>query len=386
MKSIRKFIADYYKIVGFIFTTVIIFINLLICNENVTYGDASGYDLMAEWFRNEGMFDFNIEPPVGSTEAYLFSMRAYGWPLIIALCKAMGLGTQGGYWLFISIFLSAGISFALPDIIEVLFEKKVNWYCRMCPAILTIIFWNGLIKYPLSDLPSVITVSFGLMFLAKISTKNTYKINVLFAFFSGLTLGISYYIRSGCKPIWIIAVLLILVYKYKKEYPKKISLVLGLCLGIFLTMIPQIMINKSCSGVTSYEVPIFLNSGVANQSYYLGFEWLRYETNISGIHPEITLISYNHVLDNILAVENIAVEDVGLLTILKLFIKYPLEFLGMYATKFANFLDPRYGRDLYVTDLNARQYGTMIANYLMWFLSFWGITVQFNTSISGGGK
>lgn len=110
---------------------------------------------------------------------------------------------------------------------------------------------------------------------------------------------------------------------------------------------------------------------------------MRYETNISGIHPEITLISYNHVLDNILAVENIAVEDVGLLTILKLFIKYPLEFLGMYATKFANFLDPRYGRSLYVVNLNARQYGIMIANYLLWFLAFWGIAVQISTNING---
>lgn len=385
MKSIRKFLNNHYKIMGFVFGALIVFIDLMVCNVTVTYGDANGYDLMADWFRSEGMFDFNIQPPEGSTEAYLFSMRAYGWPLIIALCKIMGLGTQAGYWLFLSLFISAGISFALPEIFAILFEKNINWYCRICPVVLTIFFWNGLIKYPLSDLPSVIVVSFGLMFLTKISGENTYKVNILYAFLSGLMLGVSYYIRSGCKPIWIIAVLIILVYKYRQDYYKKSILILMLCLGIFLTMIPQIMINKSCSGLTSYEVPIFLNSSVAAQSYYLGFKWLRYETNISGIHPEITLISYDHVLDNILAVENITMEDVGLLTIVKLFIKYPLEFLGMYATKFANFLDPRYGRDLYVIDLNARQYGTMILNYLLWFLSFWGIAVQINTSVNGGG-
>lgn len=383
MKSIRKLLDDHYKIMGFAFGTAIILIDLLICNVTVTYGDANGYSLMAEWFRSERLFNFHIQPPAGSTEEYLFSLRGYGWPLIIALCKIMGLGTQAGYWFFMSIFMSVGISFALPEIFEILFEKKINWYCRICPIIFTIIFWNGLIIYPLSDAPSVVTVSLGLMFLAKISFKNKYIVNVLFAFLSGLALGISYYIRSGCKPVWIIAVMILLFYKGKKEYLRKIILVLVLCFGIGLSMLPQIMINQSCSNLFSYEVPIFFNSNVAGQSYYLGFTWMRYETNISGIHPEITLISYNHVLDNILAVENIAVEDVGLLTILKLLIKYPLEFLGMYATKFANFLDPRYGRSLYVVNLNARQYGTMIANYLLWFLAFWGIVVQINTNING---
>ena len=379
MNTIKKFISNYYKLIGLIIGITIIFVDLLICNVTVTYGDANGYCLMAEWFRTEGLFNFNVQPPVGSTEAYLFSLRGYAWPLIIAVCKTLGFGTQAGFWFFYAGFLALGLSYALPEFVEVLFEKKINWDIRILPVVLTICFWNGLIKYPLSDIPSVVTVSFGLMFLAKISEKKKYFINIIYAILCGLMLGISYYIRSGCKPIIIFVVIILLVYKFKRLYVKKIGAILAVGIGIGVTMLPQIMINSSCSNVISYEVPIFFNSSVAQMSYYQGFKWLRYETNISGIHPETTMISYDDVLDTILAAENIAVEDVGLTTILKLFIKYPLEFLGMYSTKFANCLDPRYGDNLYIMDLDSRQYGVMISNYLLWFLAFWGISLQMNT-------
>lgn len=386
MKSVWKFFDEHYKITGFAVGAIIIFLDLLICNVTVTYGDSNGYTVMAECFRESGLFNFAIQLPAGSTEAYLFSLRAYAWPLIIALCGTLGLGTQIGYWFFYAVFLASGISYALSEFAETLFEKKINWYIRIIPVILTVVFWNGLIKYPLSDIPSVVTVSLGLMFLTKISSKNIHILNALYAVLCGLALGISYYIRSGCKPIWGVAVLIVLLYKCKKQYGQKIILILALCLGIGLTMIPQIIINNSCSNVFSYEVPIFFNSNVADQSYYLGFKWLRYETNISGVHPEITMIAYDQVLDNILAAENIAAEDVGLVTILSLFIKYPLQFLGMYATKFANFLDPRYGNDIYVTDLNSKQYGVMLLNYLLWFISFWGIVLHINADGTEGEK
>lgn len=384
MKQITKIMDKHYKILAFLIGAIIIMLDLLICNVTVTYGDANGYTTMAEWFRNNGMLNFNVQPPAESVEAYLFSMRGYAWPLILAACKSLGFGTQIGYYIFYSLFIASGISYAALELIEILFGKKINWYLRIIPTIFTMIFWNGLIKYPLSDIPSVVIVAWALLFLVKIEAEKTYVINIIYALLSGLLFGVSYYIRSGCKPLWIIAILIILIYKYKKQYLKKGILILVMCFGIVMAMIPQIMINDSCSNKLSYEVPIFFNSSVESQSYYLGFKWLRYETNISEVHPEITMISYDHVLDNILATENIAVDDVQLGTILKLFLKYPLEFLGMYATKFANFVDPRYADNIYVTNLNARQYTIMILNYILWFLAFWGIALCINIDVNDG--
>lgn len=385
IKQIKKIMDEHYKITAFLISTVIVFIDLCICNVTVTYGDASGYATMAEWFRNNGMLNFNVQPPAESVEAYLFSMRGYAWPLILAACKSLGFGTQIGYYIFYSLFIASGISYAVLEFIEILFGKKINWYLRIIPVIFTIFFWNGLIKYPLSDIPAVVIVAWGLLFILKISYSQKFIINCLYALLSGIFLGVSYYIRSGCKPIWILAVLLILIYKYKKAYVKKFSLILMMCAGIGISMIPQFMINISCSNILSYEVPIFLNSQFAHGEYYLGFKLLRYETNISSNYPQMQMYSWGNTIDNILAAENIAVEDVGILTILKLFLTYPFQFLGMYATKFANYLDPRYANDLYLIDLNSKQYTIMFVNYLLWFVSFMGIAVNINNHVEEGG-
>lgn len=384
MKQMMKILNKHYKMTAFLVGSVIVFIDLLICNVTVTYGDSNGYLTMAEWFEKNGMLNFNVQPSVGSVEAYLFSMRGYAWPWILAVCKCLGFGTQIGYYIFYSIFIASGISYAVLEFVEVLFGRKISWYLRIIPIILTILFWNGLIKYPLSDIPAVVVVAWGLLFLLKISLNKKLVVNCLYALLSGMLLGLSYYIRSGCKPIWILAILLVAIYKYKKEYAKKILLISIICVGIGMSMLPQIMINVSCSNVISYQVPIFFNSGFANEEYYLGFKLLRYETNIASNYPQMQMYSWGKLIDNILAAENIAVEDVGVFTILKLFIKYPFEFLGMYAAKFANYLDPRYANDIYLNDLNSRQYIIMFVNYLLWFITFMGISVNINNNVEEG--
>lgn len=196
----------------------------------------------------------------------------------------------------------------------------------------------------------------------------------------GVFFGLAYYIRSGCKPIILIAIFIIFIYKFNKMILKKVISVIMMCLGIGLSMVPQVLINISCNHTISYEVPIFLTTEFAEEEYYLGFRILRYETNITGVHPDLALGSYDSVIDNILKAEDISRNEVDLKAIAGLGIKYPLEFLGMYATKFANYLDPRYGNSLYITNLNSRQYGIMIFNYLLWFLAFYGIGTELNNT------
>lgn len=376
MDSIRNYIIKHDKLVGFLVGWIIIFADLLVCDNQVAYCDSNSYDLMSDYFKNNGLFHFWIETRNEYTE--YFSIRGYAWPFVLAACKVLGFGTQIGYWLFYAVFLASGLAYALPELISELFQKRIYIPGRIAAVILSVCFWNGLIKYPLSDMPSVVTVSWGLMLLTKIKKERQLYYNAAVAVLAGIFLGASYYIRSGCMPVIILSVWIIFLYKCKKEILKKFILLFALCLGVAIAVIPQIVINQSFNHRLSYQVPIFFNTGIAGMEYYYGFQELRYEVNLSDIHPEAAMISYDSVIDNILAVEDIAQEDVTLKTIFKLGVKFPLEFLGLYAAKFANSIDPRYGNDIYITDLNSQQYLIMICNYFLWFIGILGLGAELN--------
>ncbi|TCL59355.1 hypothetical protein EDD76_10492 [Kineothrix alysoides] len=384
--ELKKLMRRNYKVIGFCIGTILIFADLLICNVRETYGDANGYSLMANYFKQEGLFNFYLNIPQDIIEKYLFSIRGYAWPFIMAVCKIFSMDTQIGYWFFAAIFMSSGLAYALPEVFEKLFEKKVSIFQRIIPIIITILFWNGLIIYPLSDIPSVVTVSWALMLLIKISSDKHVIINLITAVLCGVCLGVSYYIRSGCKPIVFLALAIVIVYKLKKQYVKKIGVIVAMLLGIGISAVPQIMLNISSNNVNSYEVPIFFTSGIEGLEYYSGIKDIRYETNITGIHPEVVMLSSSKLADNILAAEDIEGRDVKISTVLKLAVKYPLEFLGLYTTKFANYIDPRYGNEVYVKDLNSRQYLIMVSNFLLWLSMFLGLGIQINRDVENGGS
>lgn len=374
MDRIRNYMIKHEKLVGFLVGWIIIFADLLICNQQTAYCDSNGYDLMSNYFKNNGLFHFWIEERNEYTE--YFSIRGYAWPFILAVCKVLGFGTRIGYWMFYAVFLASGLAYAMPEFISGLFQKKISIPGRIAAVILSVCFWNGLMKYPLSDIPSVVTVSWGLMLLTKIKKERRLYHNAAAAVLAGGFLGISYYVRSGCMPVIMLSVLIIFLYKCRKEILKKFVLILALCLGVAVAAVPQIMINQSFNNRMSYKVPIFFNTGIAGMEYYYGFQMLRYEVNLSDIHPESAMVSYDSVIDNILAVEDIAQEDVTLKTIFKLGIKYPLEFLGLYTAKFVNSIDPRYGNEIYNFDLNSDQYLVLICNYFLWFMGAIGLGVE----------
>lgn len=377
-----SFIKKYDKWMAFLLAWLIVFMDLLVCDIRTNYYDAGAYNEMSEYFIGQGLFHFWIEP--GSECADFFAMRGYAWPFLIAVCKILGCNSQIGFWIVYSALLAGGLAFALPQFIEELFQKKIPVIARILPMILTICFWNGLVKFLLSDLPAVITVTWGLLFLTKITEKKRFYQNFIAALLSGALLWFSYYIRSGCKPIILLAVLVILLYKLKKQRWKKFFLILAMCIGVVITAVPQIIINISFNDEASYEVPIFLNSNIVSNEYYGGFQVLRYETNASGIHPEEVMASFDPVIEYIMAAEDIVKEDATLLTVLKLMAKYPLEFLGLYMAKLANFIDPRYGNVIYIKDLNIRQYHIRILNYLLWFFSALGIGIQWGSGAQEG--
>lgn len=381
MENLIGFIKKHEKSIGFLLGWGILFIDLLVCNTREAYFDSGSYGLMADYFKNNGLISFWITERNEYTE--LFSIRGYAWPFILAVCKVLGMGTLVGCWLFHAAFLAGGLAFSLPEFISGLFSKRIGIFARILPVLFSVFFWNGLIKYPLTDIPSVVTVSWGLMLLTRMEEGRNVRDNAVIALFAGIFLGVSYYIRSGCLPAVAFAVLIIFLYKGKKKYLKKFIFILSMCIGVSIAAVPQVLINQSFNQKLSYKVPLFFNTDIAGMEYYYGFKELRYETNLSEKYPEIVMVSYDSVIDHILAKEDVAKEDVTLETILKLGVKYPLEFLGLYTAKFVNSIDPRYGNEVYIKNLNSRQYLIMVWNYSLWFFGMMGLGVELN---KGKGK
>lgn len=376
MKKIRDNYCNYLKYIILLVSFIITFIYLL-CNQFGLrlYGDAYGYNIMAEAFVEHGLGNFHLQLEAGTDAQYLFSVRGYAWPLILAIFKILGFRTNIGYTFWWSLFLASGLTFFLPELIGCVCRKEVGVIGRVVVLILTMILFPGLLMYPLSDMPAFLLIILCLYLYYKVKEKSMFKKSV-WACIIGCILGIAYYTRQGSVVSIIGFMLLMFIFSDKVRIRRMIlsSLLLG---GIILSAIPQVIINVECNGKMTYEVPIAFTTGITDLEYRSGMKDIRYETNISGKYPNIVVLAEDNLADALFQQEGILLETVGPKEMLKIASKYPIEVLGIFAAKFANNIDPRYG-EIYITDLHSNRYFIIILNFTLWFLGIMGVFYQIN--------
>lgn len=369
--KILSVMKKHYKISGMLISFLAMFALLLQHSGQEYYGDAYGYFWMSSEFLEQGLGNFKLILEAGSVSAELFALRGYAWPFIIAILRLLGFKTNIGWLFWWACFVSFGLAYVIPELFEVIFKKRGGIFSRLAVSFFMIIFFPGVILYPLSDIPGITMVCFGILLIWKSFDYIGGKKYVCI-FVAGICLGTAYYIRTGTAITCLIAVIIIAIYE-KNKFLKKLILISLLCVGIMLAMIPQIIINKECNQTVTYKVPITFTSGVAGMEYYLGVKWLRYETNVTGAHPDTTLISEDEMAGTLLRQQNLVPEEIGAWQLLQSIIRYPLEFLGIYAAKFANIIDTRYG-ELYIHNLKRMKYGTLILGIAIWFFGLLGIS------------
>lgn len=368
MKAIKE-MKEHYKASGYLFSLIIIIL-FLFYNRNLDYfGDAGGYFFMSTEFLNQGFGNFKMVFEEGSGSAFLFAVRGYGWPFMIAILRLLGFRTQLGWLFWWACFICFGLSYVIPELFETIFKRNNGFISRIIVCVFMLIFFPGIIIYPLSDIPAITMVCLGILLIIKSYTSVMVK-KIFMVFGSGVCLGLAYYIRTGCIVSCIVAIALIIIYE--KRMVKKLIVVLALLVGIAVSMIPQIIINRECNGLNTYKVPIGLTTNITQQEYYNGVRYFRFETNVTGKHPDLQLISEDNMASTLFKQQNMQPEAIGAKDLFKSMSKYPLEFLGIFASKFANFIDSRYG-ELYIHELKGMKYILIILNFSVWFLGGVGL-------------
>lgn len=366
----------YYKNISLVIAFALV-LGFLIYNDfgiNV-YGDAYGYSIMADEMIAQGLGNFHLRLEPESSEAFLFSVRGYAWPFILAIFKTLGFGTNMGYTFWWAFFLTMGFAFYMPELIGRVCKRKIGIIGRLSTLLLTMFFFPGLMIYPLSDLPALILIVLSLYLFYRIKDHSIFYKSIG-ACIIGFFLGMAYYVRQGSiTSMFIIALLMFIISD--KSWIKRILLTVLLVGGVIISALPQIMINSDCNGRMTYEVPISFTTGLATMEYRYGIMNLRYETNISGVYPDNPVTSEDQLADTFFRLESIPLDGIGPKELLTIIFKYPVEAIGMFAAKFANSIDSRYG-ELYISDWHRNRHFVIIANFALWFLGIVGVLYHIN--------
>lgn len=377
-----KILKDNSEIISFCISFVIILLLLIISNvKEYRFGDASGYWNMSTSMINNGILNFKFIPKPETDLHLLYSIRGYSWPFLIAILRLIGFNNFYGWIITYSLFLAGGYIYVISGLFDRIFNINSNTIQKLFPLLITIILWPGLIIYPLSDIPAIITLSFAFLIILKNKSKvNIGTYEVIKLIIAGILLGISYYIRSG-NLVSIILILTLVIFSDKITNIKKqkIIIIFLISIGIVISMIPQIIINDYVNGECTYKVPIFFTTGIANQSFLSSTERIRYETNTSYMYNSPIISADTSAADNIYRYENINKETLTKIELIKLIIKHPIEFLGIYSLKFINGIDSRYG-EIYISNLIPYRTSKITLNFIIWFFAIIGIFFQLGIS------
>lgn len=339
------------------------------------YYDSNGYSLMADEFVHQGIFDFSFFVEKSEIKE-LFSMRGYAWPFIMAVFKVVGFKTKIGFIFCTSMFYSFGFCIALPDIIEFFYKKNVGFLGRVSVFMASFVFFPGLVKYPLSDVPALLLIVYGLYLFIKARMFEGFLRYLLFGI-SGLICGMAYYVRTGTIVSSALMVAVALLFSHKHFF-KRVICTICLIIGICVSALPQVILNYNINGKLSYEVPISFTTGITKLEYGNGVTWLRYFSNVSGTFPDLVVVSQDDLANDLLEQEGYINRTIGPKELIKTMIKYPNEFAGIFVTKLVNSMDTRFG-EVYIYDWYKKNWILGFLNILLWILGIFGLFYKINS-------
>lgn len=363
----------------FIFVLLISFPILLGGGYETYYYDANYYFYTADPVLADGFNLFALPE----------TFRGYLLPLIIlfvktAMAPIFGENSWVSYSIFSSVLTAAMITIILPYLFELKASLRV-FVGELITTLLVLFFWGDFLQYPLADLPAMVFMAVSLALLKYLCTN---ELIVWKRLLFGCLTGMSFYAAYSAKVTYqygiIIALIWVLIFYRKKSL--LLCLIPSIFVGMFLLGIPQMLLNGQYTG--QYTPAVLTNTYTYTGSLEL------YQV-FAGIN-ELRLESYvgNHSYwsgDNILfhdivgstiwnTREQIKFEDFSYLDLLGLFLKYPMDMIGIYTRHLVSLMTPLY-REVYVHDLYLPKGFNIVTSFLVWFLTGLGLWISFHGTV-----
>ena len=266
--------------------------------------------------------------------------RGYIFPSFIGICNFINLklGIDN------SIHIISSIIFSLLFLIYLNFSKKLFFTSKnenkvfkyikyFIPVILVLIFFYGLIIYPLTDLyAALLCIAAGSTIYSAIHNENKKK--YLLYFLTGIIIYITYNIRTIYQLTIFLFIILIFIYEFKRgNYKRLILSILFYILGVIIAALPQFIINYNLYSIIS---PWINNKNLFAQQLFWGLEYPRYATAIGENAGGLYFV--DNVGSKITADWLNSGAPISIASYIKYFFKYPLDYIGIIGRHFYNLL------------------------------------------------
>lgn len=357
----RYFSKKKYYYLVFLFLFILGMMIHLITNDAKGYWDAGGYWEIGKTY-SQGI------------KAVQDVSRGWVLPYVFGLCYRFGilLGYEYlGYQIFSSLVFAFTFTFIFTYIARILkFEApdtKMAVSGGIC-GILFFFFFKGLFIYTLSDFYALALALLSIILMYEIvECRRKLYIKILEAFLLGSCLYGTYNMRT----IYLFSLLagwgvLIIWHLYLKSWKQLLITSLACLTGMLICAIPQYMTNHNLLGIYSWRVP---TQQLMLKQLQWGIGMERYATYVGDPAqygaPGMEFI--NHAGVEILNRFQI-MEFTSYGQLLKLIIRYPLDFLGIYVRHFLNILYPVYPNQ-YIYDITKDKSLLLILFYTVFFIA-----------------
>lgn len=320
------------KIINLIAVYVGLLVTLFLVNPKLE----EFYDSLVYWEAGYGFFNGQID---------LF--RGYVFTGLLGLIFLWTKGKTIVWYLISLLFLSLYIVFMFSHIWDNSYEDRSIKEAFLSSAFVFFVlslFFDGLFCYTLSDIWAFIVAASALVTLKKMRNEENGLKLFVFSFLTGALSYVAYNIRT----IYLFFAIGLFIYflicevytglQFGSVWKKTLIKVIGLTLGIIVLAVPQFLLNYKYLGIYSIAVP---TNNLFGAHLAGGLRLQRYDTYVGNQREWGSIFFGDQSGINILEQEGLSdTERISIVEYIKLALKYPLDFVGIYVRHFVNVLFP----------------------------------------------
>ena len=358
----------------------------------VYYHDSIYYWTVADTILTDGGLNLQAFPE---------TFRGYLLPTLFSLIKNLTNTVLGseiiGYRLFSSLLMSLLLGMILPYLTDIPIDTYRKAAGLLVCTGIALYFWGDFLQYPSSDMPAMVFMCGGTALLKYLLLHmGERKWDLLIALGCGGCLYAAYNTRAAYLYAVIVLGIYFLVKTIRAVVPGTtvspdiirgnkltgyITVVLAITAGAALAAFPQMLINGQYTGVFTPRVmteALFgYQKSLQSTQVFWGISSSRYETYVGSyaVYPSPGIGFPDTAGSLIMAREGITAENFTYLTLIKLFLKYPLDFCGIYAKHLVGLLTPFFG-DSFVHEIFAPKTLRVFLIALLWITGGLGLVVS----------
>ena len=311
--------------------------------------------------------------------AFPESIRGYFFPSLIGYFKYFFPGVWG-WRIFAALSMAFCFSLSLPYAIRGRGIASFREFLRTLLAYAVFMwFWGDSMQYPLSDFAPCFLLLSAIAFLRSAGKLKNPVCILVFGTFAGVLL----YTAYNTRPTFLYSALFILPAYILLNRRKKSAILLGLSgmlVGITVFALPQCYINRHNGGSFSPVV----NYDLVENEVFKGLTTARYETYVGDfdVYPRSGVIFEDGPGWKLIKEAKISAKGFQLTKIFDLFLKYPLDTIGLYSRHLFSLLTPIY-RTTYISDIYSVEPLTIVLSIVLWLAAGYSILMQMKEKPGG---